>query len=129
MLCWEWLPSASAQQREPRSRRRGSAAIDAAMAAPVDEQMSQLREGAVLTNKLGAFLTMGERIAFKPEGEQYSFGVLENLALERVWKMLDATRGRQWIVSGTVTEYRGRNYLLMDRAVLRARVELETAEP
>jgi hypothetical protein len=43
--------------------------------------------------------------------------------------MLDDTRGRLWSASGTVTEYRGHNYLLLDRAVVRARDSEPTAAP
>jgi hypothetical protein len=46
--------------------------------------------------------------------------VLENLALERIVRILNETRGqRQWLVSGTITEYRGSNYLLISKAVQR----------
>ena len=130
VACWEVVPRACAQQEGARVRRRGAASIDAALSDPVEKQMSRLRDGAVLTNELGTFVTLGDRTAFKPDNEEYAFSVLENLAVERVWKMLDNTRGRQWLVSGFVTEYRGRNYLLLHRAVLRARSNsTSTANP
>jgi hypothetical protein len=47
--------------------------------------------------------------------------VLENLALERIGRALDESRGtRLWVVSGLITEYRGANYLLVSKAVMQA---------
>ncbi len=74
-----------------------------------------------MTNQLGTFKLTGDRITFFPEGEADSLRVLENLALERIWKMLDEMSGRQWSVNGAVTEYRGHNFLLIERAVVRSR--------
>jgi hypothetical protein len=50
-----------------------------------------------------------------------SFRVLENLALERINRELGQARGTlQWTVSGIVTEYRGNNYLLVTKAVVKS---------
>ena len=119
----------SAQQSTRRVQRGGSAAIDAALQGPNDEQVILLREGAVLSDQLGTFQTTGDHVLFELTAQEQSLRVLENLALERVWNMLDDTRGRQWTVSGIVTEYRGRNFLLIHRAVLRSRSANTTAKP
>ena len=117
---WE-VPGGGAEQTGPQVRRRGAASIDAALSDPTGKQASRMREGVVLTDVTGTFSALGDRILFQQAGQEHTLGVLENLALERVWKMLDDTRDRQWNVSGTVTEYRGSNFLLLHRAVLRSR--------
>jgi len=81
----------------------------------------RLREGTALKSVSGTFEIIGERILFRPSERELSLPVLENLASERVAGMLDSAAGRIWSVSGTVTEFRGRNYLLVERAVIRAR--------
>lgn len=65
----------------------------------------------------------GDRAIFYPqEGEPLR--VLENLALERVTQVLSETREpREWLVTGTVTEYRGTNFILLQKAVQRAKRE------
>jgi hypothetical protein len=82
----------------------------------------RLREGTRLIDVMGTFQAIGgDSVSFSPtaSGNKDSFRVLENLALERISTALEANRGpRQWIVSGTITEYRGTNYLLVTRAVI-----------
>jgi hypothetical protein len=89
----------------------------ASQAAPVGQR---LREGVSLANVPGTFQDAGERVAFHPDGGQGPFLVLENLMLERVQRIGDETGNRPWIVSGTLTEYGGHNYLLLQRAVVAA---------
>ncbi len=80
-----------------------------------------LREGERITNQTGEFRGTGDGIVFHPQ-EGGTVNVLENLALERVAKVLQETRGRrEWSVSGIITEYRGANFLLISRAALKAR--------
>ncbi len=73
---------------------------------------------------LGRFVFNGERVSFVPHEGPESFRVLENLALERVTRILEDPSGlgqkRLWRVAGRMTEYRGMNYLLLERAVLTA---------
>ena len=85
------------------------------------QQPDRLREGARLTDATGSFGFAGDRIAFHPDGSSDSFRVLENLALERISRVLSEGRGpSSWTVSGTVMEYRGANYLLVQKAVIRS---------
>ena len=79
----------------------------------------RLREGSQLVDRLGEFRETGGRFAFYPDGSSFSLQVLENLALERVTRDLDRTR--KWSVTGVITEYQGGNYLLLQRAVQKAR--------
>jgi hypothetical protein len=84
------------------------------------ETPHRLREGEVL-EVTGKLELAGDRAIFYPAGEKNGLRVLENLALERVTQVLSESRDeRQWIVSGTITEYRGANYILIHKAVQRA---------
>lgn len=86
------------------------------------------REGARLVEQAGKFEFVGDRIAFFPSGEQESLRVLENLAAERIIRLLGESRGQQdWLVSGTLTEFRGSNYLLVTKAVIRSGSERANA--
>lgn len=81
----------------------------------------RFREGLKIIDQVGELRNAAGRIAFYPDGETHSLPLLENLALERVEQDVDQPR-RKWTVSGTVTEYKGVNYLLLHHAVLKARV-------
>ncbi len=85
-----------------------------------DDQAFRLREGMKFVNRIGELKESGGRITFYPDGQTQSLQLLENLALERVSGDLDRT-SRKWSVSGIVTEFKGSNYLLLHRAVLKAR--------
>ncbi|MCA9119066.1 MAG: hypothetical protein H6822_23405 [Planctomycetaceae bacterium] len=84
-------------------------------------QTERLREGMRYVNKIGELREAGGSIAFYPDGESHSLQLLENLALERVAQDLDQSH-RKWSVTGIITEYKGGNFLLLQRAVLKARV-------
>jgi hypothetical protein len=93
-----------------------------------NDALHRVREGSRLAGQLGEFRETGGRITFYPEGSSNSLLLLENLALERV--SLELEQGtRKWSVSGTITEYLGLNYLLIDRAVLKQRSAVDAAEP
>jgi len=101
---------------------------DAAPPTRAAGENTRLREGQVLTDVQGTFDTAGNRVQFRPADGSASLRVLENLALERVTRILDETRpDRLWLLSGTVTEYRGENYLLITRVVLTSRSNANAA--
>jgi hypothetical protein len=86
-----------------------------------DDGPQRMREGSRLNDVAGHFDFAGDRIAFFPADGKESFRVLENLALERVSRILGESRTKpQWTVSGTITEYRGLNYLLVTRATIQS---------
>ena len=87
---------------------------------PADDRRFRLREGMTLVNQVGEMKEAGGRILFYPDGSGDSLQLLENLALERISNELDQPH-RKWSVTGIVTEYLGGNYLLLHRAVLKAR--------
>jgi hypothetical protein len=89
---------------------------DAAAAA------NRLREGTRLKDRLGKFRQNGESITFVDEDGR-EMGGLPNLSLERITRMLktvEEPEGVWWSVSGVVTEFSGRNYLLISRAVYKS---------
>ena len=91
-----------------------------------DERASgdRQREGSRVSEVTGRFEISGDRVTFFPAGGRESFRLLENLALERVATVLSESRARQeWTVSGTLTEFRGANYLLLTKAVIKSTTE------
>jgi len=83
---------------------------------------ARLREGTKLQEQVGEFQKTTDRVNFYPKDGQGAIRVLENLAMERVARVLqDSPTPRLWSVSGVITEYRGENFLLITRAVLKAR--------
>jgi hypothetical protein len=97
----------------------------------------RLREGTIITNRLGHFRLSGGRAMFVTD-DGIRLGGLPNLGLERVVLMLKSVEEPDsiwWSVSGTVTEFADRNYLLIKRAVYRSAtppprpVKLEPEKP
>jgi hypothetical protein len=81
----------------------------------------RLREGTKLIDVVGSFQVTGDRVSFHPDANaSESLRVLENLALERIDRVLGESRqSPSWTVSGTITEFRGSNYLLVTKAIVR----------
>ncbi len=106
-------PESSLNWQRPDARLQPTVAKKAA------HEVQHLREGVRLENTLGTFKSTGGRITFYPADTTPPLHALENLALERVWRLQDVSQGRQWSVSGVVTEFRGANYLLITKAILK----------
>lgn len=82
----------------------------------------RIREGTEIVDRLGSFGMTGDRVTFSTADGKGRFVVLENLGLERVVRAIADNPGRlQWAVTGTITEYRGANFLLIRHTVLRNR--------
>lgn len=82
----------------------------------------RLREGTRLTNCVGHFRQVGDAVSFVDE-QGRDIGGLPNLNLDRIVRMLkgvDEPEGISWSISGTITEFSGRNYMLISRAVYKA---------
>ncbi|MFT5526383.1 MAG: hypothetical protein ACI9G1_003614 [Pirellulaceae bacterium] len=87
-------------------------------------QKRRLREGDSIEDRTGYFRENGDRLMFSlsDTATDQTFRVLENLALERVSRVMDEKPGkREWNVSGTISEYRGKFYVLLTRAILRTK--------
>jgi len=80
------------------------------------------REGTQLRDRRGRFEAAGAAADFVDD-DGMRFGGLKNLNLQRVSQVLRNSRSSdnlEWTVSGTVTEFGGRNYLLITRVVRRS---------
>jgi hypothetical protein len=88
-----------------------------------DEKVKQRwREGKRLINHGGHFRQDGDGAVFVSE-KGHELVALANLNLERVTRTLkasDESESIRWSVNGVVTEFNGRNYLLIQRAVYKS---------
>jgi hypothetical protein len=83
-------------------------------------QAERMREGERLVDRVGYFKVTGDRLTFYADNGAERYGGLENLALERIARVIGETPGTlEWTISGVVTEFRGGNYLLVTHAVLK----------
>lgn len=90
----------------------------------------RLREGTRFTNRVGRFRMSGDSLTFIDEDNR-EIGGLPNLNLERIIRMLKSVDEPEmilWSVSGVVTEFSERNYLLISRAVYKAAAPPPTPE-
>ncbi len=82
----------------------------------------RLREGTIINDQSGYFSENGDTASFISDSG-IEFGTLQNLNLERVVRLLknaDEPSSIRWSVTGTVTEFSGRNYILISRAVYKS---------
>jgi hypothetical protein len=83
------------------------------------------REGTRVVDQQGTFKLEGQRATFFGAGGRGQYVGLENLNLERIVRAINDGAGQQqWIVTGTVTEYQGVNFLLVEKAVLKDHTEI-----
>ncbi len=84
-----------------------------------DERAGQLlREGARLVNQPATCRSVGDRLLVELPHTSLPLAVLENLAAQRILKAIqDDIGGGQWIINGSITEFQGRNYILLDRVL------------
>jgi hypothetical protein len=91
-----------------------------AATAPGAASGQRQREGSTLVDVVGYFKLTSDRATFYPAESEQRFQGLENLNLERISLLVGENPDRlDWIVSGTVTEFRGSNYLLVTKAILK----------
>lgn len=103
-------------------------------APPLPEQLSattrqkpktrshRLREGTQIRSEAGYFRLDGDGATFVSDSG-HQLGGLANLNLERVVRVLNNAEESQyvrWSVNGTVTEFEGRNFLLITRAIYKS---------
>lgn len=94
----------------------GAARTEGTAEPPIREPGKLIREGARIESKLMLVRSAGENLILESEDDKQSFEALENLALERVLQAVRADSGdKRWLVTGQATEYRGRNYILLER--------------
>ncbi len=86
------------------------------------DSQRRLREGTLIVDVVGYFRQDGDGATFVTD-EGQEFGGLSNLNLERIARTLkgaDESKRLMWSVSGTVTEFMNRNFLLISRAVYKS---------
>jgi hypothetical protein len=103
-------------------------ASERADAAERTDAADRIREGTRWQNERGIFTLVGDRVTFTPNSlRNQNFMVLENLNLERIVRTIEENRTvtdadtLEWNIDGTVTEFRGGNFVLVTRSVLVAR--------
>ncbi|PQO26548.1 hypothetical protein [Blastopirellula marina] len=92
--------------------------------AQADEKRrrNRVREGTRITDSVGQFDWVGDRLNFVSDDGTQDFRVLENLAMERIAQSMEQSASKiTWTVSGVVTEYRGSNYLMVEHVTLKSR--------
>jgi hypothetical protein len=95
-----------------------------AAAGQIDGHISggRWREGTKLVDIGGSFRITGDRVTFFSTDGKSRFACLENLNSERIARMVsESPESLEWVIQGTVTEFRQENYLLVTQAVLRTR--------
>jgi hypothetical protein len=86
-----------------------------------DDIRPGIREGGEIVSQIGYFQPAGSRLTFVSADSKSRFVALENQNLERVAQAVAQNGQLQWIISGTLSQYRGENFILLSR------VELEPA--
>jgi len=105
-----------------------SPAFDSGEKLQGDDKKVGLREGGEIVNQAGYFHATGNRLAFESSDNKRNFIALENRNLERVTQAIaENAKQLEWIVSGTISEYRGENFLLVNRAELKSRIRSSDA--
>ena len=101
---------------------QASQRADAPDALPDTAVVKLRREGTKVIDLAGTIEQLGTQFVFQPDDGSAPLNLLENLVLQRIDYLQTAQSGKaapsRWRVSGAITEYRGANYLLMDRAVV-----------
>lgn len=116
VLAWAICTSLAVDERRPIE---GTPQAAAAAETPTERR----REGDRFEGP-GRFEVTGDRITFYTADGLESFRVVENLALERVARVLEdpaeAGQQRVWQIRAEVLEYRGANYLRLERVILKS---------
>jgi hypothetical protein len=80
------------------------------------------REGTRLHQVSGIFSTHGDRLQFTTSDGKVQILVTENLLAERVLRStLESSDPLAWTIQGTMTEYKGSNYLTLNYATIMAK--------
>jgi hypothetical protein len=112
------LPTSLAKET-PKELSASRSPRPAANKPPTLAPGHRLREGAELIDQPGHFQRSGDRILFVARPSNGRFVVLENLNLERIARIVaERPQDLPWKVTGTVTEFRGTNFILIRRATL-----------
>ena len=95
-----------------------------------EDDSRRMREGTEIDGQTGYFRQDGDGAIFVTD-DGFELGGLPNLNLERVVRTLktaDESQTIRWQVNGTITEFLGRNYLFITRAVYKSAAPPPTPE-
>ncbi len=130
-VAWLNISHAAPNDFSPReSYTNTSSSKSGAQGDESKDDTHRLREGTEITGQTGYFRQDGEGAVFVTDND-YELGGLPNLNLERIVRTLktaDETQSIRWRVSGTITEFSGRNYLFITRAVYKSAAPPPTPE-
>jgi hypothetical protein len=122
-VAWLNISHAAPNDFSPReSYTNRSRSIFGAQGDKSEDGTRRLREGTEITGQTGYFRQDGDGAIFVTDND-YELGGLPNLNLERIVRTLktaDETQTIRWRVDGTITEFSGRNYLFITRAVYKS---------
>jgi len=111
--------SAAWSQTPPPSRMSTNPERAVAPRGSSRSNTERLREGTELQEATGYFRFVDNRVVFFRKNGDARYIGLENLNLERiVSEITNNPTQLEWKIVGSITEYRGANYLLVRRAVL-----------
>ncbi len=114
------VPSQNATAGASDSPEDGKSAEESAPTRP------RLREGTKLFDLIGTVRQTGRRYTFFVAANSNRLVLLENLMLERILRaQASHVVTIQWKISGTVTEFQGQNYLIIEHALLHASTQEE----
>lgn len=114
--------SRESYSNRPSSTSNRSSSTLAAQTDELEDGARRLREGTEITGQTGYFRQDGEGATFVTD-DDYELGGLPNLNLERIVRTLktaDDPETIRWRVDGSITEFSGRNYLFISRAVYKS---------
>jgi hypothetical protein len=117
-----WSRSAAAPNNTTSALRAGvsSQALEAGQKVLDNDKTLRHREGGQIINQSGYFHNTGDRVSFVSADNESRFITLENSHLERVTQTIaDSANQLEWVVSGTISEYGGANFLMLNRAELK----------
>jgi hypothetical protein len=119
-----WLNSSYAAPNESSPRESYTSRPSSNFAkssGEIEDGVRRFREGSEITSQTGYFRQDGEGATFVTD--EYELGGLPNLNLERIVRTLktaDEPETIRWSVDGSITEFSGRNYLFISRAVYKS---------
>jgi len=77
-----------------------------------------MREGTKIVDRPAVCHCSGDRLQILLGESTVPISALENLASQRILKAtLDDAGDERWVVNGQITEFQGRNYILLDRVM------------
>ncbi len=113
------LTTATASDLARKMRSAGETTLPAE-GAEAEKTDKRIREGTKIETT-GYFRSTGDRVTFYSDEGKVRYRGLENLMLERIGQAIADNPGQlEWSVTGTVTEYRGANFILVMHATLKA---------